>query len=73
MWKSAFSVGLVGEPEPDLDRVLASRLSQRDQVLGGVLRVAGPWVATVCNGTVVLRDDELTDEYPGRVLRSQTA
>ena len=26
--------------------------------------------ATVCNGTVVLRDDELTGERPGRVLRS---
>ena len=27
--------------------------------------------ATVCNGAVVLRDDELTGECPGRVLRSQ--
>ena len=26
--------------------------------------------ATVCNGTVVLRDDELTGEYGGRVLRN---
>ena len=27
--------------------------------------------ATVCNGAVVLRDDELTGECPGRILRSQ--
>ena len=33
------------------------------------LRAAG-YQATICNGSVVLRDDELTGERPGRVLRS---
>ena len=37
-----------------------------------IQRAAG-YHATVCNGTVVLRDDELTGEYGGRVLRNQTA
>ena len=35
-----------------------------------IQRAAG-YHATVCNGTVVLRDDELTGEYGGRVLRNQ--
>ena len=34
-----------------------------------IQRAAG-YHATVCNGTVVLRDDELTGEYGGRVLRN---
>ena len=34
-----------------------------------IQRAAG-YAATVCNGEVVLRDDELTDVRPGRVLRS---
>ena len=34
-----------------------------------IQRAAG-YHATVCNGTVTLRDDELTGEYGGRVLRS---
>ena len=34
-----------------------------------IQRAAG-YYATVCNGTVVLRDDELTGERAGRVLRS---
>ena len=37
-----------------------------------IQRAAG-YHATVCNGTVVLRDDELTGEYGGRVLRNQGA
>ena len=37
-----------------------------------IQRAAG-YHATVCNGTVVLRDDELTGEYGGRVLRNQPA
>ena len=37
-----------------------------------IQRAAG-YHATVCNGTVVLRDDELTGEYGGRVLRNQAA
>ena len=37
-----------------------------------IQRAAG-YHATVCNGGVVLRDDELTGEYAGRVLRNQTA
>ncbi|MCE2461920.1 MAG: amidohydrolase family protein [Pseudomonadales bacterium] len=34
-----------------------------------IQRAAG-YHATVCNGAVILQDDELTGEYPGRVLRS---
>ena len=34
-----------------------------------IQRAAG-YKATVCNGAVVLRDDELTGEYGGRVLRN---
>ncbi|MDE0225239.1 MAG: amidohydrolase family protein [Gammaproteobacteria bacterium] len=34
-----------------------------------IQRAAG-YAATVCNGEVVLRNDELTDARPGRVLRS---
>ena len=34
-----------------------------------IQRAAG-YHATVCNGSVILRDDELTGEYAGRVLRS---
>ena len=34
-----------------------------------IQRAAG-YKATVCNGTVVLRDDELTGERAGQVLRS---
>ena len=34
-----------------------------------IQRAAG-YKATICNGKVVLRDDELTDERAGRVLRS---
>ena len=34
-----------------------------------IQRAAG-YKATVCNGTVVLRDDELTGECAGQVLRS---
>ncbi|MCY3810746.1 MAG: amidohydrolase family protein [Gammaproteobacteria bacterium] len=37
-----------------------------------IQRAAG-YHATVCNGTVVLRDDELTGEYGGRVLRNGAA
>ena len=37
-----------------------------------IQRAAG-YHATVCNGAVVLRDDELTGEYGGRVLRNQAA
>ena len=37
-----------------------------------IQRAAG-YHATVCNGTVVLRDDELTGEYGGRVLRNHGA
>ena len=37
-----------------------------------IQRAAG-YHATVCNGTVVLRGDELTGEYGGRVLRNQGA
>ena len=36
-----------------------------------IQRAAG-YHATVCNGSVILRDDELTGEYAGRVLRSGT-
>ena len=37
-----------------------------------IQRAAG-YRATVCNGTVILRDDELTGDCAGRVLRSSTA
>ena len=37
-----------------------------------IQRAAG-YKATVCNGTVVLRDDELTGECAGRVLRNPAA
>ncbi len=36
-----------------------------------IQRAAG-YHATVCNGSVILSDDELTGEYAGRVLRSGT-
>ena len=36
-----------------------------------IQRAAG-YHTTVCNGSVILRDDELTGEYAGRVLRSGT-
>ena len=35
-----------------------------------IQRAAG-YHATVCNGTVILRDDELTGDCAGRILRSQ--
>ena len=37
-----------------------------------IQRAAG-YRATVCNGTVILRDDDLTGDCAGRVLRSSTA
>ncbi len=57
----------------DIDR-LEERMPQivHDFPFGAprfIQRAAG-YHATVCNGTVVLRDDELTGERAGRVLRS---
>ena len=59
----------------DIDR-LAERMPEtvHDFPFGAprfVQRAVG-YHATVCNGAVVLRDDELTGEYGGRVLRNGT-
>lgn len=69
---------LIEGQRADVNVIDIDRLAERQPELvhdfpGGAPRFiqqADGYVATVCNGTVVLRDDELTGERAGQVLRN---